>query len=186
MVHPRSSIAALAGRRVDAVNAKNARFPLENVDIVRARLAGALRAHRVIALVSSAACGADLLALDEAARLGIRRHIMLPFPVPVFREKSVTDRPGGWGPLYDRLVRDAQASGDLVVIDPVGGADDAAYSAANEAIIAQANALAERSDADRIAITVWEGRTRPGNDITENFKTLAHAAGFADVTVLTT
>jgi hypothetical protein len=34
--------------------------------------------------------------LDEAVKLGLRRRIVLPFPVREFRAKSVTNRPGGW------------------------------------------------------------------------------------------
>ena len=116
-----SAVAALAGRRIDAPDAKEARFPLANVARVRERIAAVLRQHQVAALVASAACGADLIALDEAARLGARRRIVLPFPVDKFREKSVTDRPGDWGALYDRLVRDAAQAGDLIVLDTIAG-----------------------------------------------------------------
>ena len=76
---PVSAVAALAGRRIDAPDAKEARFPPANVARVRERIAAALREHDVVALVASAACGADLIALDEAAKLGIRRRIVLPF-----------------------------------------------------------------------------------------------------------
>ena len=181
----RPAIAALAGRRIDAADAAEARFPLANVASVRAKIAAVLRAHHVAALVASAACGADLIGLDVAATLGLRRRIVLPFPVREFREKSVTNRPGEWGGLFDRLVADAQATGELVVIDPVGGKDDAAYLAATEAIIGQVEELAEERGAERLAITVWEGQARSGTDLTETFRRLAQQAGFAPVTVLT-
>ena len=181
----RPTIAALAGRRIDAAGVADPRFPLANVASVRAQIAAVLRAHRVAGLVASAACGADLIGLDEAVKLGLRRRIVLPFPVREFRAKSVTNRPGGWGDLFDRLVADAQATGELVVIDPVGGKDDAAYLAATEAIIGQAEEMAEELGADRVAITVWEGQARSGTDLTETFQLLARQAGFAPVTVLT-
>jgi hypothetical protein len=38
-----------------------------------------LVAERADALACSAACGADLIALEEAERLGIRRCLVLPF-----------------------------------------------------------------------------------------------------------
>jgi hypothetical protein len=180
---PVSAVAALAGRRIDAPDAKEARFPLANAERVRERIAAALREHQVAALVASAACGADLIALDEAAKLGARRRIVLPFPVARFREKSVTDRPGDWGALYDRLVRDAEKAGDLVALEAVAGDDDAAYLAATRTIIEQALA-ASRGD-DRVAITVWEGQARSGDDITDVFRRLAAKAGFKPVTVFT-
>ena len=181
---PAWTVAALAGRRIDAPGAEP-RFPPGNLARVRERIAAVLREHRVTALVASAACGADLAGLEAAAVLGLRRRIVLPFPVAEFRAKSVTDRPGDWGPPFDRLVAEAQASGDLVVIDPVGGDDDAAYLAASEAIIGQAEELAEQYGAGRIAIAVWEGEPRAGNDLTDAFRGLAAQAGFAPVTVLT-
>jgi hypothetical protein len=70
------------------------RFPLEAVPTVRRRLADLLAKERAVALVCSAACGADLVALEEAERLGLRRRIVLPFPPERFRKTSVTDRPG--------------------------------------------------------------------------------------------
>ena len=83
----------------------------------------------------------------------------------------MTDRPGDWGALYDRLVQDASRTGDLVELDSIAGDDDAAYVAANQAIIDEAGRLAASRDDDRVAITVWEGQARSGNDITDAFRT---------------
>src|ERR1700688_1274520 len=121
---PYHAVIALAGRRIDAPDTDPPRFPLENVPIVRERIAALLSAEHAEALVCSAACGADLIALTEAERLGLRRRIVLPFPAKRFRETSVTDRPGEWGPLYDRLIKEAQSAGDLVVLPDPGGDDD--------------------------------------------------------------
>ena len=62
-------IVALAGRRIDAVNAKERRFPLANVELVRKRIREMLKTEDATAVVCSAACGADLIALSEAASL---------------------------------------------------------------------------------------------------------------------
>jgi hypothetical protein len=64
-------IIVLAGRRVDGPDAAQARFPntTANIEAVLAQIAHVL--------VSSAACGSDLLAVEEAGRLGIRRRIFL-------------------------------------------------------------------------------------------------------------
>ena len=78
-----SSIIALAGRRIDTPGTNPPRFPLDSVPLVRARIAELLRVERAAAVVASAACGADLIALEEAERIGIRRRIVLPFPTYV-------------------------------------------------------------------------------------------------------
>lgn len=182
------AVIALAGRRIDAPDAKEARFPPDAVPRVRDRLATLLPEERAEALVCSGACGADLIALEEADRLGLRRIVVLPFAPGRFRETSVIDRPGDWGPRFDRVIADVGAAGDLVVLN--GGPDDeSAYAAANQAIIGQAQALSHlASDGGHrrlVAIVVWEGQARSGSDATEAFRRLAANAGFTDRTVLT-
>jgi hypothetical protein len=109
-------VVALAGRRIDAVDTNPPRFPLEAVPTVRRRLADLLAKERAAALVCSAACGADLVALEEAERLGLKRRVVLPFPPERFRKTSVTDRPGDWASVFDRVIAAAESTGDLVVL----------------------------------------------------------------------
>ena len=184
-----NSVIALAGRRIDAPDTNPARFPLQNVPIVRERLAALFSAEHAEALVCSAACGADLIALEEAERLGLRRRIVLPFPPKRFRETSVTDRPGDWGPAFDRLVAAADAAGDLVILQSTGDGDDAAYAAANQAIIREAEALArpssEATPLRRIGVVVWEGSAREGTDASGGLQKLTTQAGFEQRSLLT-
>ncbi len=149
---PYHAVIALAGRRIDGPDTDPPRFPLDHVPLVRRRIADLLSEEHTEALVCSAACGADLIALEEAERLGLRRRIVLPFPPNRFRETSVTDRPGNWGPLFDRLVAAAESDGDLVTLSSTGD-DDAAYAAANEVIIKEAEALSgSTSDGMRLRL----------------------------------
>jgi hypothetical protein len=165
------------------------RFPLKNVPIVRRRLGSLLSEEHAEALVCSAACGADLIALEEAERLGLRRRIVLPFPPKRFRETSVADRPGDWGPVFDRLIAAAEVAGDLLILQSTRGDDDAAYAAANQAIIREAEALAwptsEGTSLRRVAVIVWEGSARPGTDASGEFRALATQAGFTVRSLLT-
>jgi hypothetical protein len=114
---------------------------------------------------------------------------VLPFSPGQFRETSVTDRPGNWGPLFDRLVDAAKAAGDLVILSGTDDGDDAAYSAANRTIIREAEALARATlDCRRlrlVAVTVWEGSAREGTDASGGFLALAMKAGFEERSVLT-
>jgi hypothetical protein len=107
---PAPAVVAVAGRRIDPTGSMPPRFPLENVPLVRQRLAEVLAAEHTSALVCSAACGTDLIALEEAERLGLRRRIVLPFSPERFRATSVVDRPGNWGPVFDRLVAGARTT----------------------------------------------------------------------------
>jgi len=169
-------IVALAGRRIDAVDAKERRFTMENVELVRKRVREMLKTESATGVVCSAACGADLIALSEAISLGLRRRVVLPFPRARFRETSITDRPGDWGPLYDRVLDDVEASGNLVVLTTSG---DEAYSAANLAILDEAIALAKRLNQPVAAALVWDGSPRGEHDITNEFGVEARNRGLA-------
>ena len=183
-----TAVVALAGRRIDLPEAQVPRFPLENVQEVGRRICESFCKMHAVTLVCSAACGADLVALEQAKQLGLRRRIVLPFAPERFRETSVVDRPGDWGPVYDQQVAATATAGDLLVLDSATGGD-AAYAAANEAIVREAQALARTAQPDRphslIAILVWEGTPRPGSDATARFRDLTRRAGFEEQSIST-
>src|SRR5215470_3541611 len=110
-------IVALAGRRVDEPGTNEKRFSPDNAESVKERIRDFLKAEKVSALVSAAACGADILALEAAGELGIRRRVVLPYDKITFKHASVLDRPGDWGGRYDRIVAEVDEKGDLIVDD---------------------------------------------------------------------
>ena len=59
------------------------------------------------------------------------------------------------------MIAAARDAGDLVVLNASAKAGDAAYAAANEAIVSEARSLAG-PDARLIAVLVWEGAALPG------------------------
>ena len=176
-------IIALAGRRVDAPDAKQQRFPATNVDIVRERIRSILQTHGAEVLVSSAACGADLLALSEAGKLGLRRRVVLPFERDEFRTTSVTDRQGDWGPLYDKLLNEVEKSGDLLVIH--ANSENSAYAEANHAILYQALSFGQQLRDQVTAVLVWDGKSRGEGDLTEEFGVYARNKSTPVVEVMT-
>ena len=132
------TVLALSGRRIDAAGAPE-RFPLRN----RSRVEGLIREAMIDAaaetLVSSAACGSDLLALKAAGDLGIRRRVILPFDQATFRDQSVVDRPGDWGPLFDRILSEVGSAGDLTLLG-LRPSDRFAYEETNRAILSEGEA----------------------------------------------
>lgn len=186
-------VVAVAGRRIDAPDADEARFPLEMKDIVRQRILDLLSERNVAVLVCSAACGADLLALDAAEELHIRRRVVLPFELDKFRETSVTDRPGEWGPLFQDVIKEVAAEGDLIVLEAAHD-NSRAYAAANSIILEQAALLAEErlvssSDAatfpGKLALAVWDGFPRGDGDMTAAFLQEARRVGFEIAEIMT-
>jgi hypothetical protein len=182
-------IIALAGRRVDT-DAKLARFPStsENLETVRKRILELLQAKRASVLVSSAACGADLLALSAAGDLGMRRIVVLPFEREKFRETSVTDRPGEWGAekwrvLYNRMLDEAQKSGDLRILY-LNSAKEA-YTETSHVIVDEAISLGQKLRVPVSAVMVWDGKSRGKGDFTEEFGRYAASKKVAVVEVST-
>lgn len=186
-------IVILAGRRTDAPDAETPRFPLGNAATVAEKLEQEFIRLKPHLLISSAACGADLIALKVAKNLGIRRRIVLPFEAARFREKSVTDRPGNeiwnWGKLFDELYQEASERSDAVVIKPAGTDDTDAFKAANAKIFEEAKTLMANTSSEGLegiaAIVVWEGCSRGEDDLTMEFAERARAESWPLISILT-
>lgn len=184
-------IITLAGRRIDAHDASVARFPLEVSPAVRTHIRALLKELGATTLVSSAACGADLLALEAAGELGLHRRVVLPFAPARFRASSVIDRPGDWGNIFDRVIADVERTGDLVLID-VEPEAQAAFRSTNRAILDEAQKLASRRRGNRttqqrhiLAVIVWDGHSRGEIDLTVDFANQARARSIPIAEVLT-
>jgi len=155
------------------------------VPTVRERISKELAGYGATTLVSSAACGADLLALDAAGDLGIRRVIVLPWSADRFREGSVVDRGAEWGVVFDRIVAEVDTR-DVRILGRDEG-DDSAYLATNEAILDAATGIARKSQAheDVVVLVAWNGKARGPDDITLAFMTSARERGIQVVEVST-
>ncbi|MFN0122966.1 MAG: hypothetical protein ACKV2V_20895 [Blastocatellia bacterium] len=177
-------VIALAGRRVDAPGADIKRFPAENAAAVAARIREFLVTHEARALVSAAACGADIIALEVAGELGLRRRVVLPFDRAAFRAMSVVDRGAAWGARYDQILDALAASGDLIEAahDPDDGQT---WFTGNLEILDQAASLATQLGADIAALIVWNGASRGADDVTGHFKSEAEARGLGVAEALT-
>lgn len=187
-------IVALAGRRIDLPDTHNPRFPLQNTTKVRRLISDILMKYKATTLVCSGSCGADLLALDVAGELGLRRRIVLPFECDRFRKTSVIDRPGDWSSLFDRVCKEVEAIGDLIILHEIN--KESPFITVNHVILDEAWALAFQS-ADRqkevgnnlgdkiLAVLVWDGISRGKGDVTDAFMNEAHKRGFPIVELST-
>jgi hypothetical protein len=176
-------IIAIAGRRVDPADSQQTRFPLKNVALVQGRVGAMLKNEDAKAIVCSAACGADLASLAEAGAQKLRRRVVLPYGEKHFRESSVVDRPGDWGQLFDQILSEVKAAGDLVVMEETP--EEEAYAAANTAILDEAATLAKMSGDEAMAALVWNLESRGADDITEQFGSEARKRGWRVVEVST-
>jgi len=177
-------VIALAGRRVDDSVAAIKRFPPENAVVVKQRIREFLQSHDARALVCAAACGADILALEAAGELGLRRRIVLPFDKATFRASSVVDRGGDWGERYDRIISEVESQGGLV--EHAHDKDDGqTYFTGNLEILDHAQLLAQELKTGAAALVVWNGESRGADDVTGHFKQEALARGMDTPEILT-
>ena len=177
-------IVATAGRLIDKTDADENRFPLENVGLVRRRILRLFQSEAADVLISSAACGADLLAQDAARELKMRRYVVLPFDRERFRRTSVASRAGDWEKLYDEICDEAERDGTLIVLEDFEGKRKA-YSAANEEILSRAKSL-QTTDERVLAVVIWEGQAKAEeNDETAAFAERARALNFPVKEILT-
>lgn len=170
---PAGVVVALAGRLVDRPNATRSRFPPESVPMIRAQLAEIFADLNVRDLVSSAAAGADLLALEAAEARGVRRHVILPGDPSDFLDHSVSSRPGPWPALFNRLVL---TPAPLLKLETLGLPVNA-YAEVNGAILECAQTLARDQGTVPVVILVWDG-DRGDGDTTADFGDRAEAMGF--------
>jgi hypothetical protein len=167
-------VLALSGRRIDSPG-QSSSFPQENIEIVRQRIVDLFERREVAVLVCSAACGADLLALEAAEGLGKRRRIILPYDAQSFRQTSVVDRRPDWGLSFDRLIHLAALSGDLVNLNLAE--TDESYLRTNDAILEEACSLARAVNLPVAAALVWDALSKGPVDFTESLGKSARARG---------
>jgi hypothetical protein len=178
-------VAAVAGRRPDP-DAEDNRFPRDEVLRVECDLRDILSHYEVQTIISSAAAGADLLALRAARDVGVRKRIVvLPFSLDEFRGLSVMDRGEEWTSLFDKIVADIKVNGKLVVLHGSGDRD-AAYREVNHEILRRARSAAKRAGPGApLAIAAWDGKRRASGDFTAEFLEEANREGFKCVEVIT-
>lgn len=183
-------IIALAGRRIDAKDANPSQFPPRNRQKVKETIKALFKKRKAKGLVCSAACGADLLALEAAAELNLNYRIVLPSEPQEFREKSVTDRGGDWGETFDKIYERAEKRGEVIQFVPTAENDEI-YIETNDRILDEALLLAEEFshktaedfseesiENQILVVIVWEGKSRGDDDITSNFAESGRARGF--------
>ncbi len=177
-------IIASAGRRIDEPDAEIKRFPAENAQAVQSKIREFLSESEASALVCAAACGSDILALEVAGDLGLRRLIVLPYDIKTFKKTSVLDRPGNWGERYDRVIAEVKGKGDLVLF-AYDKNEEETYYLTNRDILDQAAKLANEVGHDVEALIVWNGESRGDDDVTWHFKLEAERRGYKTAEIIT-
>lgn len=164
-------VVCLAGRRVDSVSQIPPSFPLSHVELVEQRLREVI-APGARELVSSAACGVDLLGIKVALELDIAFSVVLPSDPDDFKNASVLDRPGEWLKLFDLAISTARRCSRLLVLET---ATSDRYEEVNRMILRKGQELANGGPI--LALAVWDQRPHQGKDHTLLFMKESAALG---------
>lgn len=179
----RRSLAVVTGRRVDTIGSDLERFPLRCIPLVKSEIANILSNQSVEMIVSSGACGVDLLALEAAMDAGIRFHLVLPFDCQTFRATSVVDRPGNWGSIFDDALQIAK-NDDLLTILNLPSGHDSTYTTTNDYVLDIVSSAGVFSN--KLVIVGWEGNPKlSGPDVTDHLRRKAILSGYQQTVVNT-
>ena len=102
-------VLVFTGHMIDRPDRPRPRFPSVLEPFVRDAIAARLESLKPMAAYGSAACGADILCLEEIQRLGGETHIILPFPQDEFRKVSVEFAEGDWSSRFERVLAAADS-----------------------------------------------------------------------------
>lgn len=166
-------IVAFAGRRIDEIDAINPRFPIKNIDKVKEKITKYFIRNKLTFLVSAAAYGSDIIALEVALDLKVEIQVILPFKPEFFKIRSVIDRDTTWGPRFDKIINTLMSSNHLVYSD-TEYEDDNSFKKCNTEILNFALSKFEInkkfSEYEELrALIAWDGKKKITTDITFNF-----------------
>ncbi|HEY1270955.1 MAG TPA: adenylate/guanylate cyclase domain-containing protein, partial [Terriglobales bacterium] len=143
-----------SGHLLDAPSRNPPRFPSSAVPQVEAGIRNALAGVPGLCY-SSAACGADILLLEENARHGGENYIVLPFPAEEFIRTSVAGREGDWEARFRTLLENAAKV--YVLSNAHSVFTQIEYEFTNAVLFGLALLKARELDSRLRGVAVWDG-----------------------------
>lgn len=152
-------VVAFAGHMIDRPDRVHARFPASLEARVRREIAACLREHADKIGYSGAACGSDILFLEEMLRQKSEVNIVLPIAPERFEAQSVDVIPGSdWKRRFRRVL--ARASRVIVTDERRRLANDQCFDYANLVAEGLAALRCQLLETRMISLAVWN-RGRP-------------------------
>jgi len=150
-----------SGHMIDHPDRLEPRFPASLEGAVKDEIVSRFDRIGGQIVYSSAACGADILFLEEALRRACEVHVILPFESEAFVRESVDTVPGSdWVERYSEVCAGAT---EIVLASPtriVGGGT--AFEYANLILMGLASIKAQQLDSELFLMTVWDGKRGDG------------------------
>jgi class 3 adenylate cyclase len=152
---PVPSVVLFSGHIIDQPSREHKRFPIENEELVRSRIAEWLEENNGQIGFSSAACGSDILFLEEMLKRGGEINVVLPFEREPFIQTSVDVVSGGnWVERYSNVLNKANEIKVLSQYNENTLHDDLLFT--NLYLYGTAQVRAERAGTDLKTLLVWD------------------------------
>ena len=155
------TIVAFSGHIIDKPNRQSKRFPKEIEKQVRKEISKRLEKMNAGIAYSAAACGADIIFLEEMLKRGGEINIILPFDEKNFKKESVDVIPNSdWSKRFDKILKKAAHIKILGFHNPE--IDIYNYEFANLFIFGAALVRKNSIDTTLKTMAVWDGKPGDG------------------------
>ncbi|MCG7853646.1 MAG: hypothetical protein MIO92_14100 [Methanosarcinaceae archaeon] len=154
-------VVVFAGHMVDQPGRVRSRFPPSMMKKARKEMAYRLEQLDARIGFSSAACGSDILFLEEMIRRGGEINVILPFETEAFCKTSVDIIPGtAWKKRFNRVLK--QAKSVITASDHRFSENDAAYQYTNLLQDGMAILRARMLGTEVVPLALWDGQPGDG------------------------
>jgi class 3 adenylate cyclase/tetratricopeptide (TPR) repeat protein len=154
-------VVTFTGHMIDAPGRMSPRFPPELEPMVREAIRERLEKVDAGMGYSSAACGSDILFLEEILQRGGEAHVVLPYNKSDFRRDSVEGVGGaGWGDRFERVLERTTRFLEASEHQVEGGS--VAYDYANLLLHGLASIRAGQLETELVPMAVWDGQPGDG------------------------
>jgi len=155
------TIVVFSGHIIDQPTRPKKRFPKEIEKEVRKEISIRLEKMNAGIAYSSAACGSDIIFLEEMLKRGGEINIVLPFDLKSFKKESVDVIPkSNWSNRFDKILEKAAQVKVLGYHNPE--TDIYNYEFANLFILGSALARKNIIDTTVKTMAVWDGKPGDG------------------------
>ena len=148
-------VCVFSGHMLDREGRQTPRFQAADIKRVQSEISQFFDSNQIGITYSSAACGSDILFLEEANRRGVESIIVLPFSPENFRKSSVSFA----GPDWERRFENVLASANKVInLDDDASAPGAiAFTYTNRYLDGAAMLRARALETETCCLAVWDG-----------------------------
>jgi class 3 adenylate cyclase len=159
-------VCVFSGHMLDKADQETPRFRLADIGRVRSEISDFFDSGSIGVAYSSAACGSDILFLEEAQSRGIESIIVLPFSPEEFRKSSVSFAGQDWENRFDRVLE--SASHVINLDDDPTAPGSIAYTYTNRYLDGAALLRARALDTETCCLAVWDhSKSRVGGGTSE-------------------